>query len=91
MEESNQLQTMYNIFRIAAYSLLLIEIMVFVPFPFIPGTPWALYVVSMFAKLPWYDNLIYSRLAVLLMVMITSIGTKARKQIQYNPDRKSVV
>ena len=85
MEESNQLQTMYNIFRIAAYSLLLIEIMVFVPFPFIPGTPWALYVVSMFAKLPWYDNLIYSRLAVLLMVMITSIGTKARKQIQYNP------
>ncbi len=85
MEESNQLQSMYNIFRFASYTLLFIEIMVFVPFDFIPETPWALYVVSMFAKLPWYDNLIYSRLAVLIMVMITSIGTKAKKQIQYNP------
>ena len=85
MEESNQLQTMYNIFRFAAYTLLLIEIFVFVPFPFVADTPWAVYVIGMFSKLPWYDNLIYSRLAVLSMVMITSIGTKAKKQIQFNP------
>ena len=85
MEESNQLQTMYNIFRFAAYTLLLIEILVFVPFSFVAETPWAVYIVGMFAKLPWYDNLIYSRFAVLIMVMITSIGTKAKKQIQFNP------
>lgn len=85
MEESNQLQTMYTIFRITIYTLLFFEIMIYVPFPFVPESPWMWHAVSMFAKLPWYDNLIYSRLAILLMVMITSIGTKAKKQIQYNP------
>ena len=85
MEETNQLQTMYTIFRITVYTLLFFEIMIYVPFPFVPQSPWMLHAVSMFAKLPWYDNLIYSRLAVLVMVMITSIGTKAKKQIQYNP------
>ena len=58
MEESNQLQTMYTIFRITIYTLLFFEIMIYVPFPFVPESPWMWHAVSMFAKLPWYDNLI---------------------------------
>ena len=85
MEESKELQTLYSVFRITIYVLLLFEFLVFVPFPFVPKTEWIYLVVSSVAKMPWYDNLIYSRMAILMMVIVTSIGTKAKKQIQYNP------
>lgn len=85
MEESKELQTLYSVFRITIYVLLLFEFLVFVPFSFVPKTEWIYLIVSSVAKMPWYDNLIYSRMAILMMVIVTSIGTKAKKQIQYNP------
>ena len=77
MEESKELQTLYSVFRITIYVLLLFEFLVFVPFPFVPKTEWIYLVVSSVAKMPWYDNLIYSRMDILMMVIVTSIGTKA--------------
>lgn len=84
MEESKELQTLYTIFRITIYVLLGIEFIVYVPFPGLQEQGEVYKLVQSLAKMPWLQNLIYSRLAVLVMVLITSIGTKARKQIEFN-------
>lgn len=84
MEESKELQTLYTIFRITIYVLLGIEFIVYVPFPGLQEQSEVYKLVQSLAKMPWLQNLIYSRLAVLVMVLITSIGTKARKQIEFN-------
>lgn len=71
--------------------LLILEFVVFVPFPFIKQGSIVYLIISKIARLGIYDNLIYSRAAILLMTCITCIGTKAKKDIEFDPERQVVL
>ena len=90
MEESKEIQQIYKIFRSTIYMLLILEFVVFVPFPFIKQGSSVDLIISKIARLGIYDNLIYSRAAILLMTCITCIGTKAKKDIEFDPERQVV-
>ena len=86
-EESQSLNQLYTLFRAIIYLMLGIEYMVYVPFPFLMdcSVPWLTNLVAKISTFGIYDTLIYSRLAVILMVCITSIGTKAKKDLEFDP------
>ncbi len=90
MEESKELQQMYNILRTTIYVLLLVEFLVFVPFPFVAELSqdsWFQKIIGTISRWLIYDNLIYSRLAVILITCVCSIGTKAKKDLEFDPTR----
>ena len=88
-EESQSLNQLYTLFRAVIYILLGLEFMVFVPFPFMleREVPWLVTVIAKISQFGIYDSLIYSRLAVILMICVTSIGTKAKKDLEFDPTR----
>lgn len=91
MEESKEIQQIYKLFRTTIYILLLAEFAVYVPFSFIEQGTWLHALISKIARFGIYDNLIYSRLAILLMVCVTCIGTKAKKDIEFDPQKQVAI
>ena len=88
MEESKELQNIYVIFRIAVYTSVLIE---FFEYAFDPVTVDAwngiLYTIhERIGRLMIYrpGNLAYSKIATLLILIITCIGTKNKKNIEFD-------
>lgn len=90
MEEGKELQQLYKIFRTSIYVLLLLEFLVFVPFPFIREGSMFRLILFKISRFGIYGNLIYSRAAILLMTCVTCIGTKAKKDLEFDPERQVV-
>ena len=86
MEESKELQKLYTLFRGCIYISILLEIIVFIPFPFLKGIS---FVIEPISKWMIYDTMIYSKLATLVIVLVTCIGTRAQKAIEF--DSKKMV
>ena len=63
------------------YVSIILEIIVFVPFPFLKGVQ---FIIDPMSRWLIYDNLIYSKLATVLLVLITCIGTRAQKAIEFD-------
>lgn len=89
MEESKELQQLYAIFRSFIYILLMMEFLVFVPFPMIVdcNISWIRHILGVISSFLIFENLVYSRMAIILMVCVTSIGTKAKKDLEFDPTR----
>ena len=89
MDESKELQQMYTILRTTIYLLLLMEFLVYVPFPFMAGLQetWVGSIMNTVSQFLIYENLVYSRLAILLITCVCSIGTKAKKDLEFDPTK----
>lgn len=84
MEESKEQQKIHTLFRSVVYISVILEILVYVQFPFSHHID---FIISRIGKWAIYDNLVYSKLATLLLLLITCIGTRAKKNINYNVSR----
>jgi len=82
MEESKELKSLYNVMQVAIYVVLFIEIFVFISFPF---SDKIAPVLSKIATIPIYDNIFYSKLFIFLLIIVTCVGTKAKKDIEFDP------
>lgn len=82
MEESKELKSLYNVMQVAIYVVLFIEIFVFISFPF---SGKIAPVLNRIATIPIYDNIFYSKLFIFLLIIVTSVGTKAKKDIEFDP------
>lgn len=89
MDESKELQQMYTILRTTIYLLLLMEFLVYVPFPFMAGLQdtWVGSIMNTVSQFLIYENLVYNRLAILLITCVCSIGTKAKKDLEFTRPR----
>ena len=91
MEESKELQGTYTLFRAVIYVTLLLEFFMYAINPedldFLGGIITGLH--RQLLHLSVYQFLPYSKLVTLIMVIITCIGTKNKKQIEY--DAKKMV
>lgn len=93
MEESKELQQLHTLFRATIYILLILEFLVYVPMPFILNgeIPWLTTIIAKVSNFGIYDSLIYSRLAIFLMTCITCIGTKAKKDLEFDPTKQVAI
>ena len=92
MEESKELQGAYKIFRAVIYISLLME---FFMYAIDPETldQWNGIVCDLHDRIKtWFiyhdGNLIYSKLATFLLVCITCVGTRNKKQLEMNAQRQ---
>lgn len=80
MEESKELKNLYFFLQGAIYITLVVEFIVFINLDY--------YVLIKFQqllnKLPVYKDLLFSKLFTFLIVVIVSIGTKAKKKLNFN-------
>ena len=94
MEESKDLITGYKIFRSLVYISLILEFFLYVVDPGLLGF-WGGILADIHGRMRrWFiyaeGNLIWSKVATLLLICITSIGTRNRKQLEFDA-RKMVL
>lgn len=89
MEESKELQGTYTLFRGVIYVTLLLEFFMYAFSPedldFLGGIITGIH--CQLQHLSVYQFLPYSKIVTLIMVIITCIGTKNKKQIEYDARR----
>lgn len=88
MDESKELQKLHSLFRGIVYILVLLEIVMYIPFPFLSKID---FILDRMSDWSIYQNLVYSKLAILLCLFITCIGTKATKKIEFDATKMVTV
>ncbi|WP_426330076.1 type IV secretory system conjugative DNA transfer family protein [Pedobacter sp. R-06] len=83
MEESKELQKLHSFLQCLVYFCIFLEITVFV---YIDAPFWGLFSTGLYRikLLPIYTELIYSKLFVLLLICLVSIGTLSKKQPDFD-------
>lgn len=83
MEESKQLIRLHEFMQSFVYLLVFLELIVFI---YIEAPHWGFFyeVLLRIKALPIYENLINSKLFVLLMIFLTSTGTRSKKNPKFS-------
>ena len=81
MQETKEQIEMYSMFRMIIYFTLVFEILVFTPLNTGPILAW---LTSILTKFFIFKSLVVCKMCELIMVGITCIGTKAKKDIKFN-------
>ncbi|MDH6358919.1 type IV secretory system conjugative DNA transfer family protein [Parabacteroides sp. PF5-9] len=89
MEESKELQKMYGFFQALVYFLIVLEILAFVPLPLLPKQ-FGVFLERLY-KIPMYQNIFYVKLGTLTAMIITCVGTKAKKDLDLDPVKHIVM
>ena len=95
MEESKELQGFYRIFRAVVYVSVLLE---FFEYAFDPAFfgDWGGILADIHGRIKRWSiysdgNLVYSKLATVLLICITCIGTRNKKHLEFNAKRQVVL
>ena len=95
MEESKELQGFYRIFRAVVYVSVLLE---FFEYAFDPAFfgDWGGILADIHGRIKRWaiysdGHLVYSKLATILLICITCIGTRNKKQLEFNAKRQVVL
>lgn len=93
MEESKEIQSLYKIFRMSVYISIGIEFFVYaldpVALDYMNGI-----LVTIHEKLkaiPIYNNIILSKLITLVLLCVASMGTKAKKKLEFNAKKMVII
>lgn len=81
MDESKELKQLYSFMQALIYFTICVEILMFIPFPFSEGLRP---VLVKLAKLPIYSHIIYSKLFTFFLILITCIGSRSKKEINFD-------
>mgnify|MGYP002727073123 CR=1 FL=1 len=86
MEESKELQGLYTLFRVAIYVSLVLEFFMYALDPsaldFLGGLITDIH--SRLHRMSVYQYLPFSKLVTVMLVIITCIGTKNKKQLEFD-------
>jgi len=89
MEETREIQKLHGFLQCLIYFAIALEISVFVYL----GAPfWGIFNIGLvkIKTVIIYKELIYSKLSVLLLICLVSIGTLSKKQLDFDPKTKVV-
>jgi hypothetical protein len=89
MEESKEIQKLHGFLQCLIYFCIFLEVTLFV---YIDAPFWGLFSAGLYKLklLPIYTELIYSKLSVLLLICLVSIGTLSKKQPDFDVKIKIV-
>lgn len=88
MEETAFLKKIYSFMQGVIYFTVLLEIVMFVQFPF---TQKMAFLTNIFGRAAIYNNIFFSKGFTLLILVITCIGTKAKKNVNFSAVKNVVV
>lgn len=93
MEESKEIQSIYKIFRMSVYISIGIEFFMYaldpVALDYMNGI-----LVTFHEKLrtiPIYNNIVLSKLTTLILLCVASMGTKAKKNLEFNAKKMVII
>ena len=93
MEESKEIQSLYKIFRMSVYISIGIEFFMYaldpVALDYMNGI-----LVTFHEKLrtiPIYNNIVLSKLTTLVLLCVASMGTKAKKNLEFNAKKMVII
>ena len=93
MEESKEIQSLYKIFRMSVYLSIGIEFFMYaldpVALDYMNGI-----LVTFHEKLrtiPIYNNIVLSKLTTLVLLCVASMGTKAKKNLEFNAKKMVII
>lgn len=92
MEETKELQTLYKIFRYLIYILLLLEFFEYAIDPALLDN-WGGIVCDVHDRIKrWFiyndGNLVWSKVAIFIVICITCVGTRNKKHLEFNTKRQ---
>lgn len=92
MEETKELQTMYKIFRCLIYLSLIVEFFEYAIDPALLDY-WGGIVCDMHSRVKrWFiymdGNLVWSKIATIVLICITCIGTRNKKHLEFDARRQ---
>ncbi len=94
MEQKRHLEKLHGLIQFLVYAMVFLEIFLFIYSPkvligegmarqFVP-------IVDKLMNLPIYQNLLYSKLSILLSICLAAIGTLSKKELNLNPKKQIV-
>ncbi|WP_339674805.1 YWFCY domain-containing protein [Cyclobacterium marinum] len=94
MEQKRQLEKLHGLIQFMVYSMVFLEIFLFIyshKLLLEEGTASQLVpIVDKLMNLPIYQNLLYSKLAILSVIFLAAIGTLSKKELHLNPKKQIV-
>lgn len=82
MDETKEQQNIYSFMQGLVYFLLLLEVIVFCD---LPELGWFDRILSQIRGFTIYHSIFYSKLFILFIQILVSIGTRPQKQVEFNP------
>ncbi|WP_114751979.1 type IV secretory system conjugative DNA transfer family protein [Pleomorphovibrio marinus] len=94
MEQKRQLEKLHGLIQFLVYAMVFLELFLFIysPIVLIPGGK-AMHlapIVDKLMNLPIYQNLLFSKFAILLAICLAAIGTLSKKELDINPQTQIV-
>ena len=94
MEQKRHLEKLHGLIQFMVYGMVFLEIFLFIyshKLLLEEGTGSQLVpLVDKLMNLPIYQNLLYSKLAILLVLFLAAIGTLSKKELHLNPKKQIV-
>lgn len=82
IEETKEQQQLYNMFRLALYTVLAFELMLNIPIQ--SNSAIFEFIVKIISKFAIFNNVIYCKITEIVLIVLISIGTKAKKELKFN-------
>lgn len=89
IDETKEQQQIYMMFRICLYVILAIELIMNIPIVTESGI--FAFILRVLSKFSFFKNIIYCKLAEIVLIIIVSIGTKAKKELDFNWTRMVII
>ena len=93
MEESKEIQSLYKIFRMSVYISIGIEFFMYALDPVALDYMNGILVTfhEKLSTIPIYNNIYYSKLTTLVLLCVASMGTKAKKNLEFNAKKMVII
>lgn len=82
IEETKEQQQMYSMFRLALYMVLAFELIMNIPIE--SESVIFRFIVKILSRFAIFNNLAYSKITELILIILIAIGTKAKKELKFN-------
>lgn len=82
IEETKEQQQIYVFFRLILYVVVAIELINNIPIH--SDSEIFEFIIKLLSSFPFFQNLIYCKIAEFILIIVISIGTKAQKDIKFN-------
>src|SRR5690606_6422310 len=95
MEEKRQLQKLHGLFQFTVYAMICLEICMYIyAYEVVAWDGWVRLLLPVMDKLMTmaiYQNLLYSKLSILLAICLAAVGTLSKKELDLNPKKQIIL
>lgn len=82
IDETKEQQQIYMTLRLCLYAIVAIELIVNIPIT--SESAIFAFIINVLCRFAFFKNIMYCKIAELILIVIISIGTKAKKEIKFN-------